>query len=70
MMIRAFLQQARELEDLQRQFPGTTIRLSGLGIYTPELTAEQWECCYGQAASEPCQDGARKCQERLAGQQG
>ena len=69
-MIRIFLQQARELEDLRRQFPGATIRLSGLGIYTPELTAEQWECYYGQPAGEPCQGGARECQERTARQRG
>lgn len=47
MQIRQFIQQARELEAVRRRYPGVEIRLTGIGVYMPVLTAEEWEQHHG-----------------------
>ena len=65
-MIRDFLRQARELDELKRQFPDAAIQLTGLGFYAPVLTAAQWERHYGAGGGLPCVADALECQGAVA----
>lgn len=63
MQIRQFIQQARELEAVRRLYPGVEIRLTGIGVYMPVLTAEQWEQYHGAPApmATSPDDGSAVC---------
>ena len=63
MQIRQFIEQARELEAVRRRYPGVEIRLTGIGVYMPVLTAEQQEQYHGTATEGAIapDDGSAGC---------